>query len=188
MSVLKPKNEEIRDLAKQRRQRKKPPKLKDPPKIASFLDIPSVVVRVRGRGERVLLVNVPQSEAGADLVLHLIGAHPDAAALTDDDEFVRFGDIVRVDCPERGEILIEEAKKALPEPAGAFRLIQVRLAMRAETRVGIFNIPDSPRGREVLEEIFEDYRSNDLYAFTLYTTDYGHLTVRELAEANRPPR
>ena len=181
MAIPKSKNDTITDLTKRRKQRKKAPEL-NPPKLAPYKDVPAIVIRVRGRDECAMLVNIPQTKAGVDLVIHLIDTYPDAHALTDEEDYIRFKDIVRIDCPKRGEILIEEARKAESLP-GSPRCIQVRESMRnAET--GIFNIPDTPQGRVLLAEIFRNFSENDLYCYTLYTTDNGHIPVRELRDAN----
>lgn len=149
-------------------------------------DLPAVVVRLKGRPDPVELINLPMRDNGADMVLHCIAAYPDAYAFTaDGDQVVRFGDIVRVDCPERGEILIDEAKRR-PASGEIFRPIQVFLSVRNGERVGIANIPDSPEGRKLFREILEQFRSvlGGRSGYTLFTTDYGHIPVWELAAAN----
>lgn len=178
-------------------QRKKHRTLEKPHLQPRSTELPAVIVRVKQHDVPVSLINIPQSSLGADLVLHMIGAHPEAEALTSDLAYVKFGDIVRVDCPERGELLIEEARKAVPEPAGSNAWIRVRHAARVEkdedgklneVPIQVFNIPDSERGRALLREIFDKYGSRETHEYTLYTSENGHATVSSLAAANRPPR
>lgn len=149
-------------------------------------DIPAVVVRLRGRADPAELLNLPMRDNGADMVLHLIAAHPDACVMTADLECVRIGDIVRVDCPERGEILVDAARRT-DAKTGPLKPIEVRIGTRNE-RVGIVNIPDAPEGRKLLREILEEYRSaigGGPSGYTFFTTDHGYIPVWEVAAANK---
>lgn len=177
----------IRNLNRKSQKRSAPTpsaKARDRP---SLRDLPAVVVRLRGKSDPVELVNLPMRDNGADMVLHIIAEHPDACLMTSDLEYVRVADIVRVDCPERGEILI----KALRHASGAgsaFRPLQVILGVRNQETVGIANIPDTPEGRKLFLEILREFRSTVDGApsgYTFLTTDYGYIPVWEIAQDNK---
>ncbi len=53
-----------------------------------------------------------------------------------------------------------------------------------EEYVGIVNIPDSEIGLAIMEEIYRDHLGDDIGAYTLFTTDFGHIPIKELARAN----
>ena len=171
-----------------------PERLRKVAKRPKQIDLPGIVVRARNGSEPSTLMNLTHSRLGADLVLFMIDAYPEAALLTQDLTYLQMADITRVDCPERGEILIEPGRRGHGLP---FRFIQVRESLTVDPKatVGIRNIPDSPLGRDLLAEIFASYastasplmrqRSSDLYEYQLYTTEGGYVPVRSLAEANR---
>ncbi|MFA5853966.1 MAG: hypothetical protein WC866_02655 [Patescibacteria group bacterium] len=185
---------DIPDLKKQRSRKNAIPKaLEKPRRQPRSVELPAVVVRVKQFAEAVALINIPRSDTGADLVLYMIGAHPDVAALTTDGAYVNFGDIVSIEKPSCEAILIEEAKKAAPKPPGTNAWIPVRHAarMKRETDgtitdilIQICNIPDSEGGRELLQEIFREYSSRDVYEYTLYTSERDVVPVWSLADAN----
>lgn len=150
-------------------------------------DIPAVVVRLRDRAEPVELINLPVRDDGADMVLHLIAAFPAASLMTRDLEYVGVKDIVRVDCPERGEIMVEAARCG-PASSMSFRPAELYLGTRNRERVGIANIPDTPDGWKLLRSILVDYRSvvgGGPSGYTLMTADWGYIPVWELAMANK---
>lgn len=53
-----------------------------------------------------------------------------------------------------------------------------------EELVGIVNIPDSEIGRQIMDEIYLNHAGDDMRAYTLFSTDFGHIPVKELAKAN----
>lgn len=186
MPVPRPKHGEITDLSKHRQKKstRTPSARPDPrPELA---DLPAVVVRRLDDPAPVELINLPMRDDGADMVLQLIRDHPDACAVDRDGRMFPFREIAQVICPVRGEMEIERAKTG-PPASGAYRTIRVRLGTRNDETVGIFNIPDTESGRKLLHAILVDYRrTTSGIEYTLFTTDYGYLPVRELADANLP--
>ncbi len=195
---------------------------KAPPKL---IDIPSLRVRVKQHNRDIVLFNIPNTESGVGLVLHLIGTYPDGWGMTREEQpYIRFGDIVRVECPKEGWLDTGEARNEPSAPPGSYRHIRVRTgkcrsAPQASTAsanfihpdvrkslprdlktpdlprvtppddelIGIVNIPESAVGRKIMEEIFHEQCGDDLRAYTLFTTDFGCLPVKELARVNLPP-
>jgi hypothetical protein len=150
-------------------------------------DVPAVVVRLRGRNGPVDLVNLPMRDNGADMVLHIIAEHPNSCLMTPDLEYIQVADIVQVICPERGELIVDEVRRASVGKT-PFRPLQAKLGTRGDI-VGIANIPDTPEGRTLFKEILEEFRSivgGAPSGYTLLTTDYGYIPVWELAKANAP--
>lgn len=190
MPVPKTKPSEVVDLSKHRKQRfgsKLGPPATSP---VALTDLPAVVVKTR-RGRTVEIVNMPMRDAGADMVLTLIRQHPGSSLLTRDDDYVDLRDIAMVIDPKRGEIEVENARRSARDEAGPFRPIQVWLGTRRNERVGLVNIPDTEEGAALLRYILEEFRHDRQGAptgYTLFTTDYGHIPVPELAKANPPPK
>lgn len=221
--------EEIPDLSRQRKQKRKVPnpKLKDSPPRPRLVDVPAIIVRLKDRNDPVALINLPPSPTGADLVLCLIDAYPDASVLTTEITYVRLRDIVRVECPERGVLQVADRQAAASAPSGVFRPIKARLAVQrsvhrepsatlstythpharkdgtapAGSKAGqgtsveyvddfasLANIPDTPLGHALLAKIIKDYGAAELHTYTLCTTDFGYITVHELAKDDLPPR
>ena len=196
---------------------------KAPPKL---IDIPSLRVRVKQHNREIVLLNIPNSESGVGLVLHLIGTYPDGWGMTREEQpYIRFGDIIHVECPKEGWIDTAAARNEVPAPPGSYRHIRVRTgkcrsAPRSSTAsvnfihpsartspshdhktsdhpqlpppddelIGIVNIPESAVGHGIMKEIFHEQCGDDLRAYTLFTTDFGCLPVKELARVNLPPR
>lgn len=217
--------EPIRDLHRKQNPKGKGSKQQPPPPRPQLTDIPAIVVRVKQHEKPIFLINLPQSDYGANLVLHLVDAYPNASVLTSEMTYVRLGDIVRVDCPERGTLPVTDRGTATP--TGAFRPIKARLAVRRSVHreptaasstythpharkdgmapsgakaeqgasveyvddfASLANIPDTDLGRALLAKIIKDYGAADLHTYTLCTTDFGYVTVRELAKDDPPPR
>ncbi len=196
---------------------------KAPPKL---IDIPSLRVCVRQHNREIVLLNIPNTESGVGLVLHLIGTYPDGWGMTREEQpYIRFGDIIRVECPRDGWIDTAAARNEASAPPGSYRHIRVRtgkslsaphastasanfihpsarteqpqarkkpepsqLPLLDEELVGIVNIPESAVGHGIMKEIFREQCGDDLRAYTLFTTDFGCLPVKELARVNLPPR
>lgn len=170
-----------------------PKALEKPRSQALSREMPGVVVRVKGHAKAVTLVNIPQTETGTDLVLYMIGAHPDTAARTADGPYVNFGDIVTIVKPSCEDALVEEAKKMAPESPNSNDWIAVRHPTRierdgngriADVLIRICNIPNSVGGRELLQEIFEVYGGRGAQEYTLCTLEQDDVPIRLLAEAN----
>lgn len=192
MSALKIKPGEITDLSKHRKQKEKgktKPHCEARASVA-LCDVPAVTVR-RKDGKTAALVNLPRTEAGAELVLFLIRASPDACLMTDDGMSISLRDIAALTAPERDAAAVETARADAAAEPMPFRHLSVLLGSRSGESVGLFNIPDCPEGTALFHGILQKYsldHDGQPTGYTLFTTDYGYLPVHELAKANQPAK